>query len=84
MNDVRLGMEYGQRTMFEDVRHIEYVLMADSRCLFGETRETMCPYILGTPSGNRSSLFVNQETGQSLKKIYNALIDTGMFGPIRV
>lgn len=49
-----------------------------------ETWEKMCPYILGTPSGNRSSLFVNQKTGQSLKTIYNALIYTGMFGPIRV
>lgn len=51
---------------------------------YAETWETMRSYILGTPSGNRSSLFVNQETGQSLKKIYNALIYTGMFGPIIV
>ena len=49
-----------------------------------ETWETMQPYFLGSPHGSRSSLFVNQETGQVLKKIWNALIYTGMFGPIKV
>jgi hypothetical protein len=47
-----------------------------------ETWETMRPYILGSPRGARSSLFVNQETGQVLKDVWNTLIDTGMFGPI--
>ena len=47
-----------------------------------ETWETMRPYFLGTPHGSRSSLFVNQETGQAIKKIWNELIHTGMFGPI--
>lgn len=49
-----------------------------------ETWETMRPYFLGSPHGSRSSLFVSQETGQAIKKIWNALIHTGMFGPIRV
>lgn len=49
-----------------------------------ETWKTMTPYILGRPCGSRSSLFVNEETGQALKTIWNALINTGMFGPIRV
>ena len=48
-----------------------------------ETWETMRPYLLGRPHGSRSSLFVNQETGQVIKNIWNALIYTGMFGPIR-
>ena len=48
-----------------------------------ETWETMRPYFLGRPHGSRSSLFVSQETGQSIKKIWNDLIRTGMFGPIR-
>jgi len=47
-----------------------------------ETWETMRPYILGEPRGARSSLFVNQETGQVLKDVWNTLIYTGMFGPI--
>jgi len=49
-----------------------------------ETWKTMAPYILGRPCGSRSSLFVNEETGQALKTLWNQLIDTGMFGPIRV
>jgi hypothetical protein len=49
-----------------------------------ETWETMRPYLLGTPCGSRSSLFVNQETGQAIRKIWDALIHTGMFGPIKV
>jgi hypothetical protein len=49
-----------------------------------ETWETMRPYFLGQPHGSRSSLFVSQETGQAIKKIWNALIYTGMFGPIKV
>ncbi|MBJ7312020.1 hypothetical protein ACFOLJ_14405 [Rugamonas sp. CCM 8940] len=49
-----------------------------------ETWESMRPYFLGRPHGARSSLFVSQETGQTIKKIWDALIYTGMFGPIRV
>jgi hypothetical protein len=49
-----------------------------------ETWETMRPYFLGRPHGSRSSLFVSQETGQAMKKIWNELIYTGMFGPIKV
>lgn len=49
-----------------------------------ETWKTMAPYILGRPCGSRSSLFVNEETGQALKTLWNNLINTGMFGPIRV
>jgi len=49
-----------------------------------ETWETMRYYLLGNPHGSRSSLFVNQETGQTIKKIWNALIYTGMYGPIKV
>lgn len=49
-----------------------------------ETWETMRPYFLGAPRGARSSLFVSQETGQAMKKVWEALIYTGMFGPIKV
>lgn len=47
-----------------------------------ETWETMRGYFLGKPNGSRSSLFVNQDTGQKMKKIWEALINTGMYGPI--
>jgi hypothetical protein len=46
----------------------------------GETWETMRPYLLGEPHGSRSSLFVSQETALAIKKIYVALLDSGMFG----
>lgn len=49
-----------------------------------ETWETMRHYFLGEPHGSRSSLFVNQKTGQAMKKIWNSLIQTGIFGPIKV
>ena len=50
----------------------------------GETWETMRPYFLGSPHGSRSSLFVNQETGLTMKKVWNLLNNTGMFGPVKV
>lgn len=47
-----------------------------------ETWETMRLYFLGLPHGSRSSLFVSQATGQAMKKVWESLIHTGMFGPI--
>ncbi|APV37756.1 hypothetical protein [Acinetobacter soli] len=49
-----------------------------------ETWDSMRMYFLGQPHGRRSSLFVNQETGQGIKKIWESLINTGMFGPILI
>lgn len=49
-----------------------------------ETWETMRPYFLGTPHGSRSSLFVDQQTALTMKKIWNLLIGTGMFGDIKI
>lgn len=46
---------------------------------FDETWETMRPYLLGTPHGARSSLFVNQDTALALKKSYAMLVESGMF-----
>jgi hypothetical protein len=39
--------------------------------------------ILGSPHGSRSSLFVNQYTGRHMRKILDAMNDSGMFGPIK-
>jgi hypothetical protein len=49
-----------------------------------ETWETMRPYLLGSPHGSRSSLFISQETGMTMKRIWELLINTGMYGPIYV
>lgn len=38
--------------------------------------------LLGKPHGSRSSLFVNQHTGVHMRKILEAMNDSGMFGPI--
>jgi len=38
--------------------------------------------ILGRPHGSRSSLFVNQHTGVHMRKILEALNNSGMYGPI--
>jgi hypothetical protein len=50
----------------------------------GETWETMRSYLLGTPRGQSSSLFINKETGTVMKNLWNSLIYTGMFGPLYV
>jgi hypothetical protein len=48
-----------------------------------ETWETMRPYLLGEPHGRRSSLFVNQDTAVAMKRLYESLVDSGMFGPVK-
>ncbi|MCT8002957.1 hypothetical protein NZL82_13835 [Sphingomonas sanguinis] len=48
----------------------------------GETWETMHPYFLGSPHGKRSSLFVTQDTALAMKKVYAAMNDAGVFGPM--
>lgn len=39
--------------------------------------------VLGAPHGARSSLFVNQHVGTHMRKILEAMNDSGMFGPIK-
>lgn len=47
-----------------------------------ENWEDMKPYFLGRPHGSQSSLFIEQSAGKEIKKIWNALINTGLYGPI--
>ena len=49
-----------------------------------ERWETMRPYLLGRPCGSKSSLFVNQRTGQAMKKAFEAMVMGGTFGPLRL
>jgi hypothetical protein len=42
--------------------------------------ETIRPHVLGIPHGSRSSLFVTQETGLILKKAWELLASSGMYG----
>jgi hypothetical protein len=39
--------------------------------------------LLGGPHGSRSSLFVNQHTGNHMRKILEAMNASGMFGPVK-
>lgn len=49
-----------------------------------ETWDTMKPYFIGEPHGAASSLFLSQKTVQALKKIWESIINTGMYGNIKV
>lgn len=49
-----------------------------------ERWDTMSPYLLGDPHGARSSLFVTQETAMAMKRVYMAMVESGMFGPMRM
>lgn len=65
------------------------LMLQQEMALWGETQlaerwDTMKPYILGEPHGARSSLFVSQETAIALKKAYLGIVDSGMFGPLRM
>jgi len=48
-----------------------------------ETWWNIRSFILGMPHGARSSLFVNQHTGVHMRKILEAMNNSGMFGPIK-
>lgn len=49
----------------------------------GESWETMRGYFLGEPHGARSSLFVSQDTAMAMKRIWLAVTESGVFGPVR-
>ncbi|MGE8571754.1 MAG: hypothetical protein ACN6NW_06930 [Acinetobacter amyesii] len=61
---------------------LEKAIETSKESSFAETWDNMLPHLLGKPYGRRSSLFVNQETGQAIKKTWELLINSGMFGPI--
>lgn len=54
----------------------------ESQC--GETWESMRPYLMGRPCGKRSSMFLDQESGQAMKKVFEAITYSGMFGNLKV
>ncbi len=48
--------------------------------VYAESWERMKADFLGEPHGARSSLFVNQKTGHTLKTVWNMLVKTGVLG----
>lgn len=60
------------------------LLVKDARTAqVGETWWNIHSSALGRPNGSRSSLFVNQYTGSHMRKIHDAMNNSGMFGPIK-
>ncbi|HHP2608063.1 TPA: hypothetical protein ACR8QY_002454 [Enterobacter roggenkampii] len=51
--------------------------------VYCESWEDMRGQLMGYPFGARSSLFVNQQTGQKMKNFWNHLIKTGLLGEER-
>lgn len=51
--------------------------------VYSESWEDMRGQLMGYPHGARSSLFVNQQTGQKMKSFWNQLIKTGVLGEER-
>lgn len=72
--------------MIPKSRAVPLMLEAEVPCWrwaqVSETWDTMQTYLLGSPHGARSSLFVNQDTGLALKKIYEMMTASGMFGEL--
>ena len=62
---------------------IEQELRCWTGAAVAETWETMRPYFLGQPCGSKTSLFVNHETGQAMKKVWDSINQAGVFGPLK-
>ncbi|MFI4915113.1 MAG: hypothetical protein ACIAS6_01225 [Phycisphaerales bacterium JB060] len=60
---------------------LEYELPMWRWAEVAEPWESMRSYLLGGPGGSRSSLFVNQDTGMAMKRMWNQLMSSGAFGP---
>ncbi|ENG8681017.1 TPA: hypothetical protein N0X49_004489 [Enterobacter hormaechei] len=50
---------------------------------FSESWEDMRYLLLGSPHGARSSLFLNQLTVKQLRTMFNGLMESGAFGPLK-
>lgn len=61
----------------------EITVQAARNAEVAETWWNLRSCILGSPHGARSSLFVNQFAGVHMRKILEALNNSGMFGPIK-
>lgn len=62
---------------------IEQELRCWTEADVAETWETMRPYLLGQPCGSKTSLFVNHETGQAMKRVWDSINQAGVFGPLK-
>ncbi len=76
----RDGQYISQRNAIGCLLHTELPSILSAEV--GETWNTMHPYFLGSPHGKRSSLFVSEGTGNAMKRMWDALNNAGVFGPV--
>jgi hypothetical protein len=62
---------------------VEQAAAEASSAQVAETWWNIRSNLLGRPHGSRSSLFVNQHTGNHMRKILEAMNASGMFGPVK-
>ena len=62
---------------------VQQTAMEATSAQVAETWWNIRTNILGSPHGSRSSLFVNQHAGVHMRKILDAMNNSGMFGPIK-
>ena len=62
---------------------LNYELQNVENWQVAETWKTMAPYFLGKPCGAASSQFINLKNGRAMKRVWEALIGTGIYGPIK-
>lgn len=63
--------------------HTKEMLGFARDAVVAETWWNLRTNILGSPHGSRSSLLVNQHTGGHMRKILEALNNSGMYGPVK-
>jgi hypothetical protein len=62
-------------------RMLEHELPCRHGASIPESWESMHAYLLGSPHGTVSSLFVERETGTAMRRIWRELMNSGAFGP---
>ena len=62
---------------------VQHLVKNARKAEVAETWWSMRSTILGRPHGSRSSLLVNQHTGGHMRKILEALNNSGMYGPVK-
>tara|TARA_R110001592_G_scaffold341474_2_gene630567 strand:+ start:331 stop:1266 length:936 start_codon:yes stop_codon:yes gene_type:complete len=81
--DVTLEADGTIRSRDALIWHTEEMLKFARGAQVAETWWNLRVSILGRPHGSRSSLLVNQHTGGHMRKILEALNNSGMYGPVK-
>lgn len=82
-NEIELEADGTIRNRDAIALFLSQLVKATDKAEIAETWWNIRPYILGSPHGSRSSLFVSGHTGGHMRKILEAINGSGMFGPIK-